>query len=114
MAVVHDESKVIIGLQARAQAWGQIGGPPRLRIPQQADFAYRLYLDFLECGALGLDFPRWLSRHSGYSYRACWKALKAGRARATGSGPNRNQAGLVAEIRERETTPTELPAWDDD
>lgn len=118
MTRVQDAEKTIKALQARAEVWGQMGGPPKERILKQADAAYLLYLDFLEAGQespeLGLDFPRWLSRHSGYCYYTCRNRLKAGRARATGSKLNRNQSGLVAEIRDRELTPAEVPDWDED
>lgn len=116
--VVSKRYEFLLSLEKRAKEWAQIGGPRKERVLRQADEAYRLYLDFIEAGEeildLGLDFPSWLSKHSGYGRMTCWRSLKAGRARATGSKPNRNQSGLIQEMRERETTPRPDLDWNDD
>ncbi|MVN88620.1 hypothetical protein GO986_17940 [Deinococcus sp. HMF7620] len=80
----------------------------------RARAAFALYLDILRHG-LTLDFPRWLSQHSGIPRTTCQRYLKSGRALATGSKANRNQSGLLAEQREREQTPVVSPInWDEE
>ena len=91
-------------LQRRAEAWASIGGPGRAGLHKQARAAYQLYLDFTS-HAIGGDFPRWLSVHSGVPHKTCYRRLKAGQALAVGVKTNRNQSGLLSELRERETTP---------
>ncbi|MFB9991242.1 hypothetical protein ACFFLM_04515 [Deinococcus oregonensis] len=98
-------------LQRRAEGWGKLGAPGRSGHPLQADQAYKLSLDFFRL-AIGGDFPRWLSLHSGISRATCQRRYKAGIARAAGSKPNRNLSGLLAEQRERETTPLPELNWD--
>ncbi|WP_152544801.1 hypothetical protein [Deinococcus phoenicis] len=115
---VQDVQLLNTDLERRAKAWGQIGGVGTARALRQADEAYRLYLDFIAAGHLGLDFTRWLSRASGISHGTCYNRFKAGRARTTlresGGRLNRNQAGLIAELREREATPIPDLPWDDE
>lgn len=91
-----------LALQKRAEEWGQIGGSAQARIDKQARQAYVLYLDFAR-HALAGDFPRWLSQHSGIPHLTCWKRLRAGTALELGL-TNRNQSGLLAEMRERKNT----------
>jgi len=100
-------------LQHRAQEWANLGGVGRSGLARQAKAAYELYLDVLRTGQVG-DFPRWLSRHSGMAYETCRRKLKAGQALAAQVKPNRNQSGLLAELRERETTPVEFQDWNQD
>ena len=100
-------------LQRRAAEWGRQGGPGRAGIHAQADSAYLMSLDFFRLG-LGGDFARWLSVHSGQPLTTCWRRYKAGIARAAKVPANRNQSGLLAELRERETTPIPDLAWDDE
>lgn len=97
-------------LQRRAAEWGQIGGVGRTGIHAQADAAYQLSLDFRRF-AIGGDFTRWLSRHSGVPRATCHRRYKAGLARAAGSKANRNQRGLLEEQREREQTPGPELNW---
>ncbi len=95
----------IQALQKRADRWALVGGPGRSGLQRQAREAFELYLDFMR-HAIGGDFPRWLSQHSGVNRETCRRRLKAGRALAAGSKVNRNQSGLLAEQRERETRPS--------
>lgn len=113
-AAVQDVQLLNNALEKRAKEVGAIGGTGSTRAVAQAEATYRLYLDFLEAGHLGLDFVRWLAKHSGLSHGTCWNRLKAGRARATGSKANRNQSGLIAEQRERELTPIAGIDWSAD
>lgn len=101
-------------LQDRAVAWGKIGGVGRAGIHAQADAAYQLSLDYYRM-AIGQDYTRWLSVHSGVPRATCHRRYKAGIARAAGSKSNRNLSGLLTEQREREQTP--MPSsinWHDD
>ena len=106
-------------LEAEANRIANIGGIGTERAVKQADAIYALYLDFVEAGQeihdLPINFPHWFRRvtNDAMSYGTVWNRLKAGRARATGSKSNRNQVGLIAEIRERELTPAELPDDED-
>lgn len=100
-------------LNGRAELWGQIGGPTKQRIERQAREAYALQLDFLRLGLLGLDFIRWLSKNSGLCYSTCWRRLQAGRALATGSKRNRNQAGLTEELKERKEATSADLNWEE-
>lgn len=92
-----------LALEKRAQEWGGIGGNTQSRIDRQAREAYRLYLDFARHAIAG-DFKRWLSRHSGIEATTCQRRLLAGIALELGL-TNRNQAGLLAEMRERKSRP---------
>lgn len=117
---VHNVQLLNTQLEREANRIVNIGGIGTLRIHAQADAMYALYLDLIEAGQeipdLPLDFTRWFRRVTGnaMSHGTIWNRLKAGRARATGSKRNRNQAGLIAEIRERELTPVEAEDWDSD
>lgn len=103
----------IQALQRRAADWSRIGGIGRAAVHAQADAAYQLSLDFRRF-AIGGDFVRWLSRHSGVNYATCFRRYKAGQARAAGSKANRNQRGLMQEQRERKQTPVPEINWDED
>lgn len=108
--------QLLNNLELSAKKIGEIGGTGTERIIRQADAMYCLYLDYLEAGQeihdLPIDFYRWAVPLTGMSQGTVWNRLKAGRARAGGSKSNRNQAGLIAEQRERELTP--LPDLPDD
>ena len=103
-------------LQRRAAAWAGIGGPKQQLIQRQADAAYQLSLDFFRL-AVGGDFPRWLSQHSGVNRETCRRRYKLGIAREVererGQSRRRNQSGLLSEQRERETTPVPELGWDE-
>ncbi len=100
-------------LERRAGEWSKTGGLGRAAMHLQADQAYLLSLDYTRL-AVGQDFPRWLSLHSGAAYSTCYRRYKAGIARAAGSKPNRNLSGLLAEQREREQTPGPELDWGED
>lgn len=101
----------IAELERRAAALAHIPGHGRRRVIEQARAAYALRLDFLRM-ALSGDFSTWLSKHSGLPRTTCYERWKAGRALAMGSKPTRNQAGLLQEQHERETTPGPDLSWD--
>ncbi|QLG11750.1 hypothetical protein HLB42_21600 (plasmid) [Deinococcus sp. D7000] len=105
----------VADLQRRATEWPMIGGPEQQRIQAQADAAYQLSLVFFRL-AIGGDFPRWLSQHSGVNRETCRVRYKLGVAREVdrerGVTRRRNQSGLLTEQRERETTPVPELSWE--
>ena len=103
----------VAALQKRAEGLAAAGGGGRAGVQARARLAYDLYLDCLRHG-IALDFPRWLSQHSGIPRTTCRRHLKAGRALAGGAPVNRNQSGLLAEQREREQTPGPEVNWDEE
>lgn len=102
----------LAALQERAAAWPHVGGITREGMRKRAVLVFELYLDFLRAGVLGTDFPRWLSRHSGISYKTCWRYMKAGERLDVACRPNRNLTGLVAEQMEAQRTPGPELDWD--
>ncbi|MCP2015633.1 hypothetical protein L1280_002801 [Deinococcus sp. HSC-46F16] len=103
----------IAALERRAAELPRVPGVGRARVVALSRAAYALRLDFLRHGLTG-DFTTWLSEKSGLARTTCYRYWKAGRALAAGSKPTRNQSGLLAEQRERETTPVPDLDWDDD
>ncbi|MFC6659346.1 hypothetical protein [Deinococcus multiflagellatus] len=96
-------------LEGRAARWPGAG-----TVKDQARAVYQLQLDFLRAGVFGLDYPRWLARHSGLSVYTCYYRMRLGLALAVTSNPDQSVPALLAELRERERTPFQAETWLDE
>lgn len=119
-AKISDEPNVISShLEDRAKAWPDLGRdkPMSERIKIQSHAAYWLYLDYLE-EASNIDFVRWLSSVSSVSYGTCRRRLVVGIAlnaeNITTDYQNRNQSGVLAEVRERRIRPQAHVDWSEE
>lgn len=103
-------------LEHRAHHWADTAEAPHHRhsMHAQATQLFELYLDFLTLGVLGLDFPRWFQRLTGIHRATIQRYIQAGEALDCGISRNRNQAGLIAELKDRARQPGPDLNWDDD